>query len=651
MASTSSVPNGSTAVPVNAPPPLRHARVLGAKKGTNKVRPGPLHLRVSSDSSVRTENGSLISNGSQPASPARLDSPVSLVGSVESSSSVTSDETSAAHNTTLTCPICGESMVTLLQLNRHIDDVHSQIEKTEEDEIKSWFKKKVDKAKQLQNMTSVFSTKFSKLDLFDLDDSGDGSSTTLNAKKTPSAAPVMAPPPIIVTKAHWQKPTGLDKCSDIVCEKPLNTRNGIVNCRQCGKLFCSLHTKYQMKLDKGAHHDPQNGVWSRVCETCYKSRPGYSDTTGVSRDLFSDFVHMRQARIDRYDLEVNKLEKRLIKLIKVLLDPKFTSEQTNVFSYSKATQRRNAERQIIVWEEDADVSNCPICQNQFGYSLRKHHCRLCGRVVCASHTTNCSRDAPISILITKLGPQLFDKQKQAKLRNDISIRICVDCKNTVFSKRNFASEVTGSKPELLRFYDTLKPIKRSIEIALPKFQSLLTEINDPEKPPAPELLHEASRIRRRLLDSFVQFDTMSRKVMTIHANTDEEARLQKQIYNVAAQYLQENMLPLKALPKILKHSKPSQLSKVDTASTTPGEAAEAESQGAREEESPLPPQEIQALREQLIVLEEQKFLVQGMITEANHRRKFDEVAPLQQSIDDLDNELANIRATLGANAI
>jgi hypothetical protein len=538
-------------------------------------------------------------------------------------------------------------MVTLLQLNRHIDDVHSQIEKTEEDEIKSWFKKKVDKAKQLQNMTSVFSTKFSKLDLFDLDDSGDGSSTTANAKKPSSTAPVMTPPPVIVTKAHWQKSTGFDKCSDIVCEKPLNTRNGIVNCRKCGKLFCSLHTKYQMKLDKGAHHDPQNGVWSRVCETCYKSRPGYSDTTGISRDLFNGFVDVRQARIDKYDLEVNKLEKRLIKLIKVLLDPKFTSEQTNIFSYSKATQRRNAERQIIVWEEDADVSNCPICQNQFGYSLRKHHCRLCGRVVCASHTTNCSRDAPTSILINKLGPQLFDKQMN-KLRNDISIRICVDCKNTVFSKRNFASEVTGSKPELLRFYDRLKPVKRSIEIVLPKFQSLLTKINDPEKPPAPELLHEASRIRKRLLESFVQFDTMSRKVMTIRVNTDEEARLQKQIYNVAAQYLQENMLPLKALPKILKHTKPSQLSEVAIASPTLDDrAAEAE----REEENILSAQEIQALREKLIVLEEQKFLVQGMITEANHRRKFDEVAPLQQSIDDLDNELANIRASLGASAI
>lgn len=649
MASTSSVLNEST--PTHAPPPTRHARVLGKKKKIDSGRPAAPHMRVSSDSSIKSNNSSV--NGSQPGSPARLESPVSIAGSVESSSSVTSEETSTAQNATLACPICGESMVTLLQLNRHIDDVHSEIEKTEEDQIKSWFKKKVVKAKQLQSVTSVFSTKFSKLDLFDMDDSGDGSSTAVNTKKPPPASANSVPvaPPVIVTKAHWQKPTGFDKCSDIVCERPLNTRNGMVNCRKCGKLFCTLHTKYQMKLDKDANHDPENGAWSRVCETCYKSRPGYSDTTGASRNLFSEFKTMRQTRIDKYELDVNKLEKRLIKLIKVLLDPKFTSEQTNIFSYSKATQRRNAERQIIAWEDDASVSDCPICQNQFGYSLRKHHCRLCGRVVCASHATNCSRDAPLSILVNKLGPHLFDKQKQYKPRNDISIRICTDCKNIVFSKRNFESEINGPKPELLRFYDTLKPIKRSIEIVLPKFQNLLTEINDPEKPPSPELLHQASRIRKRLLESFVQFDTMSRKVMAIRVHTEEEARLQKQIYHVAAQYLQENMLPLKALPKILKkHNKPSQLSEITAASTLEDNIDSTVLEGEGNEET-LSPKEIQSLREQLIVLEEQKFLVNSMISEANSRRKFDEIEPLQQSINDLDKELENIRAKLGSNAI
>lgn len=38
------------------------------------------------------------------------------------------------------------------------------------------------------------------------------------------------------------------------------------------------------------------------------------------------------------------------------------------------------------WEPDAEVSKCPYCKRNFTFWYRKHHCRKCGRVVCA----NCS---------------------------------------------------------------------------------------------------------------------------------------------------------------------------------------------------------------------------------------------------------------------
>jgi len=36
------------------------------------------------------------------------------------------------------------------------------------------------------------------------------------------------------------------------------------------------------------------------------------------------------------------------------------------------------------WQPDAEVTNCPICGVVFNFWYRKHHCRKCGRVVCAS---------------------------------------------------------------------------------------------------------------------------------------------------------------------------------------------------------------------------------------------------------------------------
>ena len=46
--------------------------------------------------------------------------------------------------------------------------------------------------------------------------------------------------------------------------------------------------------------------------------------------------------------------------------------------------RRSQEYTPPQWQPDNEVSSCPICGTQFSLLYRRHHCRKCGRVVCAS---------------------------------------------------------------------------------------------------------------------------------------------------------------------------------------------------------------------------------------------------------------------------
>jgi rabenosyn-5 len=40
------------------------------------------------------------------------------------------------------------------------------------------------------------------------------------------------------------------------------------------------------------------------------------------------------------------------------------------------------ERAIVPWVDDKDVRLCPTCAKTFNLTRRKHHCRLCGVMMC-----------------------------------------------------------------------------------------------------------------------------------------------------------------------------------------------------------------------------------------------------------------------------
>ena len=198
--------------------------------------------------------------------------------------------------------------MTLLQLNRHLDDTHIEASPLEKEDITSWIRKRVLKAKTFQPAAAL--QKLKGLDVFEPNDLTSSPPPPPFAPSQPQASDGDSN----VTRAHWQKSYGGDCCLDPTCQRPLGVVNGCVNCRKCGQLFCEEHTMYQIRLSRSAQHEPVRGFWSRVCETCYKSRRGYNDHNGVVVDHTDVFRLARKRKVERAHLDVARLEKRVTKV-------------------------------------------------------------------------------------------------------------------------------------------------------------------------------------------------------------------------------------------------------------------------------------------------------------------------------------------------
>ncbi|KAI9756543.1 MAG: hypothetical protein M4579_003802 [Chaenotheca gracillima] len=563
----------------------------------------------------------------------------------------------AGASSRLVCPICNEEMVTLLQLNRHLDDDHKNLEDIEQDEVKTWFRTQMVKAKRFQPL-AVLNQKLKGLDVFEPNEVAGPPSTASKAVATPE--PLSRPDPDeAVTRTHWQRSGPNDLCSEPMCGKSLGVVNGNINCRKCGKLFCEEHTMYQMKLSRSAQHEPIRGFWCRVCETCYKSREGYNDHTGLSRNHTEDFRNARKRTVDKAHLEVTRLEKRLTKLTQLLANPPpIDSSTTNSSLFwplsgglsGQKSQRKMLEQSIVTWEDDASVLNCPFCRQEFtNYSFRRHHCRLCGRVVCGDPLTDCSKEIGLNVAASA------DDKSEKTLRNvNLDVRMCRNCQKTIFSRRDFEREVTDKPPDT-RAYETLVEFERGIRLMAPKFQRLLTALQDPEKPPSPAQLADASRIRKRLMDSFAKYDVAARRIRDLPTSSASQQKLQKAIYQQASNFLHLHMLPMKTLPKVLKHAsphgangpRPSPNRSNGSLAAIKYNEVEASSQVSSNSAVSALESEEKELRDRLIVLEEQKFFVSEMIADANKRRKFDEVSSLSQNVEDLSVEIDQINGMLG----
>ena len=255
----------------------------------------------------------------------------------------------------------------------------------------------------------------------------------------------------------------------------------------------------------------------------------------------------------------------------------------------------------------------------------------------------------------------------------VDLRMCRDCRTTVFSRSDFAATVAHKPPDV-RAYENLVQFERGIRLMLPKFQRLLMVLQsvplmnlelhelilvhrDPDKPPSQAQLADASRTRKRLVDAFGQYNTAARRIRDLPTDSPTQQKLQKAIYQQSYNFLQIHMLPLKSLPKVLKHATAHGLGSTERAhpngkpmsalaSIKYNDIDNASQVSSSSAVSALEAEE-KTLRETLMVLEEQLFLVREQVADANKRRKFDEVSSLAHNVEDLSKEIDRVQGQLG----
>ena len=485
-----------------------------------------------------------------------------------------------------------------------------------------------------------------------------------------------------IITSHWKQQSSVSDPRCKICGKTLNVKNGIVNCRKCGELYCNEHTHYQVKL---RNPDPQHGetkpqfdtsahgIWCRCCELCYMER---RKTEVNFVDVTLDFKQKRQEHVDQRELHETKVQRNFIKLTNLMVDKsllkrakggkkgnleglgKINSTSNGIFSFFKPVS--NDEMSIIGadnWVPDDNATNCTICFTKFNFIIRKHHCRLCGEVVCDDSSgvrKNCSLYVPLVAFLEKLPNLNYSSQVRkhwSEIDQELRFRCCVNCKNAVLHdwKRvhrgqiGSASTIGGTDvegEEIFRMYDGMLLQKGLIEQMMHQYEfgsrSGITKVGgtgsdgEDEMKTGHKLMLYLKEFENLVIQFKKKFFFKDNDKLLIQQEYLNFERVLLNMYQSVGTFLQNNIIKFKAIqeerrPKI-------------------------EQILPEKEETPVPrltKKQIRELREQLMVLNEQKFLIENQIQEFTRNRQFDELNTLITNKDEILDTIKQVENELG----
>ncbi|KAM4722068.1 rabenosyn-5 [Rhinophrynus dorsalis] len=282
---------------------------------------------------------------------------------------------------------------------------------------------------------------------------------------------------------------------------------------------------------------------------------------GAMKSHLSDFKRHRAARIDHYVVEMNKLIIRLEKLT--------SFDRVNM----DAAKIRAIERSVVPWVSDQDVPFCPDCGNKFSIRNRRHHCRLCGSIMCkrctelvtlplANKLTSASKQSLSAHGSPNLSPSssaqtsrrgsissLSSVSSVLEEKDDDKIRCCHHCKDTLL-KREMQMDEKEYTPEIVKFYQKLRNCMEKVDQKAPEYIKMAQSINAGE---TTYNLDHANNLRIEVQKYYELIDALSKKILTLGMNEEPKPppkvqQLQKMVRYSATLFVQEKLLGLMSLP-------------------------------------------------------------------------------------------------------
>ena len=209
---------------------------------------------------------------------------------------------------------------------------------------------------------------------------------------------------------------------------------------------------------------------------------------------------------------------------------------TPVISISTPAQ----EQEIVSWIDEKIVHRCPDCTQPFNLLLRKHHCRLCGSILCENCSAFISREFGESIIKNQMGISIVrdipaprketvaDRLTQQGLsvlassaRNqsfsldpvvrdqNYHLRCCSFCYNLVAKKQFLASQ---SKAIITQFYDKLRSLQQECESKNVEYVRMISSLMEGESLYSIEL---ATSFRNDIIKNTEKIDILSKKILVL----------------------------------------------------------------------------------------------------------------------------------------